>query len=37
VLGIPTRFIPQAKPQAILASLGLDAQGLISTIEEVLT
>ncbi len=36
VLGIPTRFIPQAKPDVILSSLGLDAKGIVSTIEEVL-
>jgi 1-deoxy-D-xylulose-5-phosphate synthase len=35
-LGIPTRFIPQAKPAVILASLGLDAKGIVSTIEEML-
>ncbi|MFM7308942.1 MAG: transketolase C-terminal domain-containing protein, partial [Actinomycetota bacterium] len=27
VLGLPTRFIPHAKPDAILAKLGLDAAG----------
>ncbi len=32
VLGIPTRFIPQGKPEQILAQLGLDAAGLITTI-----
>ena len=32
VLGIPTRFIPQAKPERILAQFGLDADGLIATI-----
>ena len=26
-LGVPTRFIPHAKPDAILASFGLDAAG----------
>ena len=28
VLGLPTRFIPHAKPEAILAKLGLDAAGI---------
>ena len=28
VLGVPVRFIPQAKPDDILADLGLDAPGL---------
>ena len=28
VLGLPTRFIPHAKPEAILARLGLDAAGI---------
>ncbi|MFM8016514.1 MAG: 1-deoxy-D-xylulose-5-phosphate synthase [Actinomycetota bacterium] len=28
VLGLPTRFIPHAKPDAILAKLGLDAAGV---------
>ncbi|MFM7891839.1 MAG: 1-deoxy-D-xylulose-5-phosphate synthase [Actinomycetota bacterium] len=28
VLGLPTRFIPHAKPHAILAKLGLDAAGV---------
>jgi 1-deoxy-D-xylulose-5-phosphate synthase len=28
VLGIPTRFIPQAKPDRILAQIGLDAAGI---------
>jgi 1-deoxy-D-xylulose-5-phosphate synthase len=31
-LGVPTRFIPQAKPDAILAELGLDAAGIASAI-----
>jgi 1-deoxy-D-xylulose-5-phosphate synthase len=34
VLGIPTRFIPQAKPDAILAQLGLDAAGIVRTVRE---
>lgn len=28
VLGVPVRFIPQSKPDRILADLGLDAEGL---------
>ncbi len=32
VLGIPTRFIPQGKPDHILAQFGLDADGLIATV-----
>jgi 1-deoxy-D-xylulose-5-phosphate synthase len=32
VLGVPTRFIPQAKPDRILAQLGLDAAGLEATV-----
>jgi 1-deoxy-D-xylulose-5-phosphate synthase len=29
ILGVPTRFIPQAKPDKILAALGLDADGIV--------
>jgi 1-deoxy-D-xylulose-5-phosphate synthase len=32
VLGLPTRFIPQGKPDDILARLGLDADGIASSI-----
>ncbi|MEO8364315.1 MAG: 1-deoxy-D-xylulose-5-phosphate synthase [Ilumatobacteraceae bacterium] len=32
ILGIPIRFIPHAKPDKILAQLGLDAQGIADTI-----
>jgi 1-deoxy-D-xylulose-5-phosphate synthase len=32
VLGVPTRFIPQGKPDRILAQLGLDADGIAQTI-----
>jgi 1-deoxy-D-xylulose-5-phosphate synthase len=32
VLGIPTRFIPQGKPEHILAKLGLDADGIAATV-----
>jgi deoxyxylulose-5-phosphate synthase len=30
ILGVPVRFIPHGKPDAILASLGLDAAGVAS-------
>lgn len=36
VLGLPTRFIPHAKPDAILAKLGLDAAGIERTVRELL-
>jgi 1-deoxy-D-xylulose-5-phosphate synthase len=36
VLGVPTRFIPQAKPDRILAALGLDPDGIASTIRRLL-
>jgi 1-deoxy-D-xylulose-5-phosphate synthase len=32
VLGLPTRFIPQGKPDDILAQLGLDADGIAASI-----
>ncbi|MEK7292581.1 MAG: 1-deoxy-D-xylulose-5-phosphate synthase [Actinomycetota bacterium] len=32
ILGIPTQFIPHAKPDKILARLGLDAQGIADTV-----
>jgi 1-deoxy-D-xylulose-5-phosphate synthase len=32
VLGVPVRFIPHGKPDAILASLGLDAAGITATL-----
>jgi 1-deoxy-D-xylulose-5-phosphate synthase len=34
VLGLPTKFTPQAKPDAILKQLGLDANSLAETIAE---
>jgi len=34
VLGIPTRFIPQGKPEHILAQFGLDAEGIASTVRD---
>jgi 1-deoxy-D-xylulose-5-phosphate synthase len=33
VLGIPKQFIPQAKPDAILSRLGLNAEGIASTVQ----
>ena len=35
VLGIPTRFIPQGKPDQILASFGLDADGVVKAVRDV--
>jgi 1-deoxy-D-xylulose-5-phosphate synthase len=35
-LGIPTKFIPQAKPAEILAQLGLDPTGIASTVRTLL-
>ena len=32
VLGVPTRFIPTAKPDRILAGLGLDGEGIAATV-----
>jgi 1-deoxy-D-xylulose-5-phosphate synthase len=32
VLGLPTRFIPQGKPDRILAQLGLDADGIVAAV-----
>jgi deoxyxylulose-5-phosphate synthase len=36
VLGVPTQFIPHAKPDVILAKLGLDAQGIVTTVNNLL-
>ena len=36
VLGIPSEFIAQGKPDAILAGLGLDAAGVAETTRQVL-
>jgi 1-deoxy-D-xylulose-5-phosphate synthase len=33
VLGIPKQFIPQAKPDAILSRIGLDAEGIAATVQ----
>ena len=34
VLGVPVRFIPQARPDRILAQLGLDADGIAKTVRD---
>jgi 1-deoxy-D-xylulose-5-phosphate synthase len=31
VLGVPTKFIPHAKPDQVLAQIGLDADGIVRT------
>ena len=36
VLGVPTRFIPQAKPDRILAQFGLDAEGIATSVRNAL-
>src|SRR5262245_15832626 len=36
VLGVPTRFIPTAKPDRILAGLGLDGDGIAATVRRLL-
>jgi 1-deoxy-D-xylulose-5-phosphate synthase len=35
-LGVPTMFIPQAKPDRILASFGLDADGILASAQSLL-
>jgi 1-deoxy-D-xylulose-5-phosphate synthase len=37
VLGVPTQFLPHAKPDVILAKLGLDAQGIVTTLQNMLS
>ena len=32
VLGLPSKFIPQGKPDRILAQLGLDAEGIAAAV-----
>ena len=36
VLGIPKQFIPQAKPDAILSRIGLDAEGIATSVQKAL-
>ncbi|MFM8857108.1 MAG: 1-deoxy-D-xylulose-5-phosphate synthase, partial [Actinomycetota bacterium] len=31
ILGVPTKFIPHAKPDKVLAQIGLDAEGIVRT------
>jgi 1-deoxy-D-xylulose-5-phosphate synthase len=33
VLGVPTKFLPHAKPDRLLAQLGLDADGIVATFD----
>jgi 1-deoxy-D-xylulose-5-phosphate synthase len=37
VLGLPSKFIPQGKPDRILAQLGLDAGGILASAQRLLT
>jgi 1-deoxy-D-xylulose-5-phosphate synthase len=37
VLGVPVQFIPHGKPDAILASLGLDGRGVAATVRDLLS
>jgi 1-deoxy-D-xylulose-5-phosphate synthase len=37
VLGVPVQFIPHGKPDAILASFGLDAAGVTATARDLVT
>jgi 1-deoxy-D-xylulose-5-phosphate synthase len=34
VLGLPTRFIPQGKPETILAQFGLNANGIAAAVRD---
>jgi 1-deoxy-D-xylulose-5-phosphate synthase len=36
VLGVPSEYIPHGKPDAILHTLGLDAEGIITSVEHAL-
>jgi len=36
VLGVPTTFVPTAKPNVILHQMGLDAQGIVTTVQNML-
>jgi len=36
VLGVPTTFVPTAKPQVILHQMGLDAQGIVTTVQNMI-
>ncbi len=37
VLGVPVQFIPHGKPDAILASLGLDGHGVAATVRDLVS
>ena len=36
VLGVPDRYVPHGKPDAIMADLGLDASGIAATVRSLL-
>jgi 1-deoxy-D-xylulose-5-phosphate synthase len=36
VLGVPTTFVPTAKPNVILHQMGLDAQGIVTTVQNMI-
>jgi 1-deoxy-D-xylulose-5-phosphate synthase len=36
VLGVPTTFVPTAKPQVILHQMGLDAEGIVTNVRNML-
>ena len=36
VLGVPTTFVPTAKPNVILHQMGLDSQGIVNTVNSML-
>jgi 1-deoxy-D-xylulose-5-phosphate synthase len=36
VLGVPTTFVPTAKPNVILHQMGLDNQGIVTTVHNLL-
>ena len=36
VLGVPTQFLPHGKPDRILARLGLDADGIVTSVQAAL-
>lgn len=37
VLGVPVAYVPQGKADAILAKLGLDATGIVTEVQQLLT
>jgi 1-deoxy-D-xylulose-5-phosphate synthase len=34
ILGVPTKFLPHAKPDRLLAQIGLDAEGIAAVVSE---